>query len=332
MDYELLEELGSGSFGKVFRATNNNCHYAIKRIKKSANRRFIKPGTSVQNQEQAIKREIAILKKLNNDNCIKLIDALEDGVYWFLVFKEYQSVDPDMDPFFIFNNVLLGLEYIHAHDIVHLDVKPDNLLYDGKQVILCDFGLSVMIPAEVRPGSAQWTKAGTLGYTAPENIGNDELTDLSDLFRAKMADMWGLGMSIYHFEYKRLPFDELNSLDRIEALKNEDIIFKNNSNLSAVVKHLLDRNVKDRYDTDKCRYHITQLKDWPTFKSKVENIGKLCIVDDIEIEGAFKRVHFMATVIKAVTRFKRGSRSNADMSTELKKVAIDQLTDSSNSQ
>ena len=327
-EYEILEEeLGCGTFGKVFKAKNTNGeNFAIKRIKKSVGRKFIKPSIQQPNHELVIKREIAVLKKLNHLNCIKLIDALEDETFWFLVFKEYLPIDSlERDLRLIFNDVLLGLEYIHAHDIVHLDLKPDNLLFDGERIILCDFGLSeLMTNSEENSSgsstSSTWTKQGTPGFTAPENLKSGDLINLPEFEKAKKADMWGFGMTMYYFEYHSLPYEDLNFIDKIEALCSAEIELKNKSDISFIVRGLLNRDMLDRYDVDTCRTEINKLKEWPTILPKNENLKMICSVTKSEIDLAFKKVHFMATVLKAVTRFKRGSKSSMDMAKELDKI------------
>eukprot|EP00835_Amoeboradix_gromovi_P006508 NODE_779_length_4292_cov_0.220606.p1 type:complete len:342 gc:universal NODE_779_length_4292_cov_0.220606:2984-4009(+) len=338
-EYELLDEIGSGTFGKVFRASQNNQYFAIKRIKKSNPKRFLKASFHQPNHEMAIKREIAILKKLNHDHCVKMIDALEDDTYWYLVFKEHIPVEiGDFEYHAIFNDVFLALEYIHAHDIIHLDIKPDNLLYDSqtKKIILCDFGLSELLTNSTGPSSidsssssSSWTKSATIAFAAPENIftsansvPSNASIELPELQKAKLADMYAFGMTVYYFEYGLLPFQDLDDMARMEALSTLEIPFNPGSNSTIILQGLLQKDIFSRFDTTKCRKEIDKIPDWPFLIPYTDNVQAIPRVTQSDIDTAFKRVHFMATVIKAVTRFKRGSKSNADMNNELDKLQI----------
>ena len=164
---------------------------------------------------------------------------------------------------------------------------------------------------EIDHSPNSWTKSGTPGFAAPENLKNLQL-DVTEMQRAKAADMWGFGMTIYYFEYNKLPFEELNFIDRIEALSSLDLIY-NDSLLSGLLQGLLNRDLINRFDTDACRRVIQRIPEWPILKGKKENLSVVLEVTQTEIDGAFKKVHLMATVIKAVARFKRGGSSRNSM-------------------
>lgn len=95
----------------------------------------------------------------------------------------------------------MGLEYIHAHNIIHHDLKPDNILIgeDGKLKI-CDFGVSMLTQSKDEKSTAV---RGTPPYLAPEVIlkraGNNA-------YAGRPVDIWALGVTLYQFLFGRLPF------------------------------------------------------------------------------------------------------------------------------
>ena len=331
MDYELLEEIGSGSFGKVFIAQRQDEIYAVKRIRKNTGKKFVKPLQATTSHINAIKREIAILKKINHSNCAKLIDAMEDETFYFLVFPLYKELDRTtmtIELEYLFNDLFLAIEYIHANNIVHLDIKPDNLLFDGQKIILCDFGLSELMSATTSTSSTSWTKSGTPGFTAPENLKSSCIahSDLLELDKAKAADMWGFGMTLYYFKYNKLPFEDLNFIDRIEALTTQEIVL-DDSDLSTVIRGLLAIDITSRFTIETVRQMISTFKNWPALVLFHLNVTSIVQVTPNEIEYAFNKVQFVATVIKAITRFKRGSKSSQDLNKELDKLQLNKDLD-----
>ena len=124
--YEVLEKIGEGGFGKVFSVKNksNTEIFAAKYIK-----------TRSSQDKQHSKREISMLKKLQNDFIIKFVDAFEDPTEMILV-TEYlhggelfeRIVDDttevlESDCCSFMRQVCRGLDYLHRNSIVHLDIK-----------------------------------------------------------------------------------------------------------------------------------------------------------------------------------------------------------------
>nr|KAG5690090.1 hypothetical protein BaRGS_016398 [Batillaria attramentaria] len=151
--YRLKDEIGKGSYGIVKLAYNeeDDVHYAMKILskkklmKKAGFFRRTPPsreGKSAvpRNPLERVYREIAILKKLDHPNIVKLVEVLddpeEDNLY--LVFELVEKGEvmevPCSTPFSedlarsYFRDIIQGIEYLHYQHIIHRDVKPSNLL------------------------------------------------------------------------------------------------------------------------------------------------------------------------------------------------------------
>ncbi|PNX83226.1 cell division control protein 2, partial [Trifolium pratense] len=155
-NFEFLEMLGEGGFGRVFQCRNveDNSVVAVKQI-------FIHNSSDAV--PAAIIREVSFLKELNHPNIVRLLDVTNNNGTRFvsLVFEyldcnlsqyikenqRYGSCSSFNDPINIKSfmyQILSAVEYCHCHEIIHRDLKPTNLLIDRSEKIikLADFGLA----------------------------------------------------------------------------------------------------------------------------------------------------------------------------------------------
>ncbi|KAL6495632.1 Cyclin-dependent kinase 3 [Orobanche gracilis] len=186
--YEILGSIAKGGYGEVFRGRDrlDGSFVVIKRVPY---------GFMDDSVPSLVIREVSVLKELNHDNIVRLLNAFdkEDGFY--LIFEEmnfdlskfiyYESTE--LDPHVIKNilfQILQGLSFCHSQKVLHRDLKPQNLLLDDgcKTVKLADFGLARTIDVPL----PQYTpKVGTSAYKAPEL--------LLGLHYSSAIDIWSLG-------------------------------------------------------------------------------------------------------------------------------------------
>ena len=97
----------------------------------------------------------------------------------------------------IMRDLVIGLEYLHTNNMVHRDIKPQNIMLDeiGKSKY-GDFGTSIVLPDGVDEVS---DFIGTHEFLAPECFGKEK-------YSAKMQDIWALGATFYALTYQKLPF------------------------------------------------------------------------------------------------------------------------------
>ncbi|KAG8386649.1 hypothetical protein BUALT_Bualt03G0170600 [Buddleja alternifolia] len=195
-DLEELKELGSGTFGTVYHGKWRGSDVAIKRIKKSC-------FTGRQSEQERLTvefwREAEILSKLHHPNVVAFYGVVQDGpggtlatVTEYMVDGSLRHVllrkDRHLDRrkrLIIAMDAAFGMEYLHAKNIVHFDLKCDNLLVNLKDPTrpICkvgDFGLSKIKRNTLVSGGVR----GTLPWMAPEllNGSSNKVSEKVDVF------------------------------------------------------------------------------------------------------------------------------------------------------
>jgi tRNA A-37 threonylcarbamoyl transferase component Bud32 len=173
--YKIIKLLGRGSFGKV--------HLGIHLLtrKRVAVKCIDKQYILEEKAQAKVVQEIKILRGLSHRNIVKILEVFENKKYVFIV-TDYASrgdVLQYMKEHGIFKEskakqiaaqILNGLQYIHDRNILHRDVKLDNILLDKDfKVRICDFGVSRTMP---RHNQMIKERCGTPAYIAPEIIKN----------------------------------------------------------------------------------------------------------------------------------------------------------------
>ncbi|KAF8412679.1 hypothetical protein HHK36_000647 [Tetracentron sinense] len=195
-DLEELRELGSGSFGTVYHGKWRGTDVAIKRIKKSC---FT--GRSSEQERLTVEfwREAEILSKLHHPNVVAFYGVVQDGpgatlatVTEYMVNGSLRHVLLRKDRYLdrrkrliIAMDAAFGMEYLHSKNIVHFDLKCDNLLVNLRDPVrpICkvgDFGLSKIKRNTLVSGGVR----GTLPWMAPEllNGGSSKVSEKVDVF------------------------------------------------------------------------------------------------------------------------------------------------------
>lgn len=184
--YEVLAEIGKGSYGVVYRA-KDLCDDTIVAIKKIVNK---DPKEGVP---ASIIREIGILKQMHHSNIVLIKDFFIESNNYYLVFEYlHQDLHHYLESLhlplseqvikYYIHQLLLGLTYCHSNCILHRDLKPQNLLMSGEQLKIADFGLSRFITFTEAPVTPV---VQTLWYRAPELL-------LGTCYSEKI-DVWSVG-------------------------------------------------------------------------------------------------------------------------------------------
>ncbi|XP_060519798.1 cyclin-dependent-like kinase 5 isoform X1 [Cylas formicarius] len=186
--YEKLEKIGEGTYGTVFKAKNRENHeiVALKRVRLDDDDEGV-PSSAL--------REICLLKELKHKNIVRLYDVLHSDKKLTLVFehcdqdlkKYFDSLNGDIDTEIVKSfmyQLLRGLAFCHSHNVLHRDLKPQNLLINKNgELKLADFGLARAFGIPVKCYSAEVV---TLWYRPPDVLFGAKLYTTS-------IDMWSAG-------------------------------------------------------------------------------------------------------------------------------------------
>lgn len=197
-DYQLIEKLGEGGMGTVYRARHANLdrEVAVKLL----------PVGHLHREETVarFKREMKAIGRLDHPNIVRAHDAGEAEGRHFLVMELVNGLDlsvlvrrrgplPVADACELIRQTALGLQHAHEHQLVHRDIKPSNLMLTSHgQVKVLDLGLARLQdpPAEGGEITSTGQIMGTLDYMAPEQLGESHLVDIR-------ADIYSLGATLY---------------------------------------------------------------------------------------------------------------------------------------
>ncbi len=261
--YVVLERLGEGGMGQVFKARNWKMGgvVAVKVIRKD---RLCKE-VAVRRFE----REIAIAAQLDHPNIVRALDADRAGDAHFLVMeyvegtnlsqlvKERGPLPAPLACDFI-RQAALALQHAHEKGLVHRDIKPANLLLAQAPGLRCaglvkvlDMGLARLLESATGEAFETLTREGaimgSLDYLAPEQAANSHAADIR-------ADLYGLGCTLYYLLTGEAPFPGRNPLEKLLRHRNDPPRLDEKRPelppaVVAVVHRLMAKRPEDRYQT-----------------------------------------------------------------------------------
>src|SRR5439155_6172651 len=173
---------------------------------------------AAQVSSERFTREIAIAARLQHPHIVQLFSAGESGeLRWFTMpFVAGRSLRtrlargdqlPLADAVRILREVASALAYAHAHDVVHRDIKPDNVLLSGDAAMVTDFGVAKALDVATgrhdshAPLTSVGMALGTPAYMAPEQIAADVAAD-------HRVDIYAWGVMAYELLAGKPPFAE----------------------------------------------------------------------------------------------------------------------------
>ena len=201
--YTLIRQLGRGGFSEVWLAHDSymDIDVAIK---------IYAPGQGMDsNSINEFRREITGVFQLNHPNllCPKHLGIWENMPYLIMAYcpagscLKFVGNISESEIWHLIHDVAAGLAYLHEKDIVHQDIKPDNILIDTESnYLITDFGISTRARSTLRKSvMSTHTSAGTLAYMGPERFSEQPAP-------TKASDIWSLGAMVYELLEGTTPF------------------------------------------------------------------------------------------------------------------------------
>lgn len=259
--YKAKKMLGSGSFGSVYEAKNTifGNTVAMKVIKKDKENEL---------DEQEIRNEIDILKKLSHPNIVKIYEFYISENHYYIIteycregelFSYIKNKYSERQLAVLFYQVFSGLWYLHENKILHRDIKLENIMIDGKEndketgeelfwVKIIDFGTAKLFEKNKKEKDV----VGSSYYIAPEV--------LKQSYNEK-CDTWSVGVILYMTLVGRAPFDGkddeeiIYKINSVDYNKNEPRLVKHSPEVRDLVSKLLDKDTEKRYSAKEALNH-----------------------------------------------------------------------------
>jgi NIMA (never in mitosis gene a)-related kinase len=264
-DFEPLQLLGEGSFGKVIKVSSliNQKIYAMK---------ILNLGQAEGDLEKYFLSEIELLKKLDHPNIVKYYKSFREEDKLYIIMEYFDNGDLDdyievlktdkkekkenkkEEIWNIFYQSISGLNYLHSLGVVHRDIKPANIFMTKNKIIkIGDFGVSAII--EEKKGLAKihtlkFTQVGTPLYMAPEILSAQAKYNAN-------VDVFSMGCVFYKIcclkEYQKEDYVLENGKFKTTMVTeeipanygNEDVELMN------IVSEMLNKNANERPNSEK---------------------------------------------------------------------------------
>jgi serine/threonine protein kinase/dienelactone hydrolase len=250
--YAIEREVGHGGMAMVYLAHDirHHRHVAVK---------VLRPEIAALLGTERFLREIEIAAQLNHPHILPLHDSGEAGgmLFYVMPFVEGASLRdrlaadgalPVSEAVRLLHDVADGLAYAHEHNVVHRDIKPDNVMIATRHAMITDFGIAKAI-SEVAGASRVTTvgvSIGTPAYMAPEQCTADAHID-------HRADLYSFGVLAYEILAGRPPFDGTSAQAVLAAhLTEQPVPLRERRRevpvaLSRVVMRCLEKRPADRW-------------------------------------------------------------------------------------
>ena len=259
--YKPVQLLGTGSFGSVYEAQNTIFQntVALKVINKDPNNEL---------DEQEIRNEINILRKLSHPNIVKIYEFYISNSHYYIVtefckegelFSYIKNKYSENQLAVLFYQVFSGLWYLHDHKIIHRDIKLENIMISKKEkdntsgeelfwVKIIDFGTAKIFEKNKKEKDV----VGSSYYIAPEVLRQN--------YNEK-CDTWSVGVILYMMLVGRAPFDGKDDEEIITKISSgnynnkEPNLLKHSEEVRDLVKKLLQKDINKRYSAKEALNH-----------------------------------------------------------------------------
>ena len=298
--YEIIEELGKGGMGKVYRVED-------KKIKEEVALKLIKP--EVASDKKTIRRfsnELKMARKIAHRNVCRMYDLGEEkGTHYitmeYVPGEDLKSSIRRMGPLgagktvFIAKQVCEGLAEAHRLGVIHRDLKPQNMMIDkdGNSRIM-DFGIARSVKGKGITGAG--VMVGTPEYMSPEQAEVKEVDQRSDIY--------SLGVILYEMVTGRVPFEGETPLGIAMKHKSEipkdprEISSQIPEDLSTVILKCLEKDKENRYQSaGEVRSELARIEEGIPTTERVEPKRKPITSKEITVTFGLRKLLIPASIV-----------------------------------
>lgn len=275
-EYTLQEEVGRGKFGTVYKCTEKTTGLCLAA-------KFI--SCPKKEDRRNVEREIEIMRMLQHPRLIQVYDAFENGKVMCVVLELIEGgelFERVIDDDFILTEkactifmrqICEGVDFIHKQRILHLDMKPENILCltkTGNRIKIIDFGLA----RKFDPNKKIQVLFGTPEFVAPEVVNFDPI--------GYGTDMWSVGVICYVLLSGLSPFmghTDVETMANVTIAKYDfdDEAFQNISeNAKDFIRKLVIKDLNQRMTAEECLQHEWLRKKKPV----VQRLNSMDVAKD----------------------------------------------------
>lgn len=247
--YAILEKLGEGGFGVVYKATDTNYDGLFKALKVIYSENY-----SDRLVMHKLKTEAKNMISINHPNVVRLYDSHFEGEIKFLDMEFVDGGDlvdlmlassdnkvAEKKVWELATQIAQGMQAIHSVNIIHQDLKPENiLLTKAGDVKITDFGISETFRSSKSRIEESDVK-GTFVYASPEQLIGKNV--------GKEADVWSFGATLYHLLNSNTLYSGITSNDIITQIERREFepIPDASDKMNALLTKCLKRDYKQRF-------------------------------------------------------------------------------------
>ncbi|XP_073708043.1 myosin light chain kinase, smooth muscle [Garra rufa] len=266
--YDIEDRLGTGKFGQVFKLVE-------KASKKVWAGKFIKAFS--QKEKENVRQEIGIMNSLHHPKLVQCVDAFEGKsdmvmvmemisggeLFERIVDEDFELTEREVIKYML--QIIDGVQFIHKQGIVHLDLKPENIMCinkTGSTIKLIDFGLA----RRLEDSGSLKVLFGTPEFVAPEVINYEAIS--------YPTDMWSIGVICYILVSGLSPFMGDNDNETLSNVTSatwdfEDEAFDEISDQAKdFISSLLKKDMKARLTCAQCLEHSWLKQDTKNMEAK----------------------------------------------------------------
>ncbi|XP_039747632.1 myosin light chain kinase, smooth muscle-like isoform X1 [Pararge aegeria] len=281
--YDMLSEIGRGKFGTVYlcREKSTGLELAAKLV--SVNRR---------DERRNVEREVDVMRRLRHPRLIQLYDAYDWGKYMCVVLELItggELFERVIDEDFVLTEractvfmrqICEGIEFVHRQNILHLDMKPENILCltkAGNRIKIIDFGLARFYDPEKK----LQVLFGTPEFVAPEVVNFDQI--------GYGTDMWSIGVICYVLLSGLSPFmgeTDIETMANVTIAKydfDDEAFNEISEDAKDFIRKLLVKDKESRPSATECLRHQWLIKRPPAKQDKPTKLPQLSPKHELDV-------------------------------------------------